>query len=165
MKKLLLILPILVFVVSSLRGQSPSNEVDTTRSTGMTYKVDGGDRQVAVPKRTPGRTGNVNAVPVTFINVSQHSAYVNRPPIGPGGYQLYFVEGMAIGGNQAIEMIDDVPRQGIYIIADLLKQGEAAHSEDIGKSFAREKIFCLAIFPNGNEFRYPENGGPYKAAN
>jgi hypothetical protein len=132
------------------------------QESNMNYKIEGGNRTVSIPQDRPGRVGNVALVPLSFINVSQFAAHVNKPTIGPPGYQLYFVDGMSIGGKQCTEVVDSVMHAGIYIIADFLRQGEEAHPGDIGKSFIREKIFCVGVFPNGREFRYPENGGPYK---
>ncbi len=127
-------------------------------SSTLTLEIDGGQVQVRVPQADPGPEGGAPFRPLAFINLSQFAAHVSFPRFGKPGYQLYFAIDMSIGGKQASLLYNGRVVRGVYLIADLLDQGERAKPGEIGKSFERGQLICLGIYPNGREFKYPPNG-------
>jgi hypothetical protein len=148
MKKLFYLL-LLMTMTGWVYGQDAST---------LTLEIDGGQVQVRVPQANPGPEGGAPFRALAFINVSQFAAHINFPKSGKPGYQLYFAVDMSIGGRQASLLYNGRVIRGVYLIADLLDQGERARPGEIGKSFDRGKLLCLGIYPNGREFKYPPNG-------
>lgn len=130
----------------------------TAQSTTLALEIDGGNVIVDVPMSQPGREGSAPFRELQFINISQFAAHLKFPNYGKPGYQLYFAVGMKIGNQQGYISYNGQIVRGVFLIADLLDQGEKAKPGEIGKSFARGKLICLGIYPNGTEFKYPPNG-------
>ncbi len=148
MKKCIFVLSLMTMVQLMLAQETST----------LTLEIDGGQVQVRVPQASPGPEGGAPFRPLAFINVSQFAAHVNFPKAGKPGYQLYFAVDMSIGGRQASLLYNGRVVRGVYLIADLLDQGERARPGEIGKSFERGQLICLGIYPNGREFKYPPNG-------